>query len=245
MIKKALWIMSLTLLAAPPLWAGTIEDIKNQASEALIAPFAKDLGGLVGATDFHSASVPKLGGFDIGLVVSSQSALSDELVAVGISALAIPMVRAEAGLPFGVSVFVRGTGVQGATLIGGGARYQLYDSGLILAIPDVAVTVGLDKLSHDVLDMSHLGVSVQASFNIPVIKPFIGLGYDRTTVELKQATKIPEQLLPLEATASGTRLTVGANLTLIPFTYLYGAYSLLHDETGIEIGLGIRFGGIL
>ena len=155
-----------------------------------------------------------------------------------IACLHVPDFRLQARL--------RGVAASGVSLVGGGARYQVYDSGLIIAIPDVAVTVGYDKLSHDVIGLKHFGASVQASFNIPILKPFIGFGFDNTTLELKQATDpVLTALLPLEGKKSGTRLTIGANLTLIPFTYLYGAYHRINGQGGASFGLGVRFGGIL
>jgi len=226
--------------------ANPYEDFKNQVSATLIEPFAKDLGGIIGSTDFHSARVPGVPGFDVGVAASVQFEPAAENLALknaGVEEFGLPMVRAEAGLPFGFSVFLRGIGGGGASLVGGGARYQIYKSGLLLAIPDVAVTAGYDKLGHDVMDVTHFGGSVQASWNIPIIKPFVGVGFDSTKVEVKQAVAVG--VAGLEATGKGSRMTVGATLTLIPFTYLFGSYSILHGESSAQGGLGVRFGGIL
>jgi len=221
-------------------------DFRANVAESALKPFAKDFGGLIGASDFHSAKVPKLGGFDIGVSATIQSKPTAENIALtnaGVKAFGIPLVRVEVGLPMGFSVFARGISATGASLFGGGARYQVYKSGLLIAVPDVAVTIGYDALSHDVLKLTHLGFSAQASWNIPIIKPFVGLGFDSTTVEVKQA--LTTALVGISAKGTGVRITAGASLTLIPFTYLYGAYSMLHGQTAVSLGLGVRFGGIL
>lgn len=234
-------------LAAVPCRSNPFDDFRAEAGARFAVAgtaFAKDFGGLIGAADFHSARLPKLGGFDVGVSAAAQAEPSTDntiLRAAGVKAFGVPVVRAEAGLPFGFSVFARGVGFQGATLVGGGARYQVYKSGLVVAIPDVAVTLGYDVLNHSVLEISHVGGSVQASFNIPVVKPFVGVGYDSTEVKAKQ----PAAIAGAKATGRGERLTLGASLTPFPFTYLFGAYNLLHGESSVSLGLGVRFGGLL
>lgn len=247
-MKRVLLALACTALAAVPLRANPFEDFRNNAVQSVLVPFARDLGGLFGASDFHSARVPGLAGFDIGLVTAIQFEPSDGNLALknaGVQAFGLPLLIAEAGLPFGLGVFLRGLPIQGATIFGGGVRYQIHKSGLMIAIPDISVTVGYDKLTHDVLDLSHLGGSVQASFNLPIVKPFVGLGYDSTEIKVKTTTGAAAILAGSTAKGKGSRLTVGANLTLIPFTYLFGSYSLLHGESGAQVGLGVRFGGVL
>jgi len=228
---------------AAPAAANPIQDFKNQATQGVLKPFARDFGGLLGASDFHSARVSGLGGFDVGILGSVQFKPSRDNVALkntGVQAFGVPLLRVEAGLPLRLGVFLRGVSAYGATLIGGGVRYQIYKSGLIMAIPDIAVTVGYDTLRHSILDLNHLGGSIQASFNIPVIKPFAGFGYDSTQIKVAE----PAALAGLKATATGTRLTLGVSMTPFPFSYIFGAYSLMHGESGAQFGVGARFGGL-
>jgi hypothetical protein len=246
-MRNALFAVLLAAAASAPAQASPFDDLITNLAQSTLKPFAQDFGGLIGATDFHSARVPKLGGFDVGLVGAVQSQPSTDNVALnaaGVDAFGLPLLRVEAGLPLGFSVFARGIGVQSASIIGGGVRYQLYRSGLVMAIPDVAVSAAYDKLTHDNVSLGHFGASVQASFNIPIVKPFAGVGFDTTkaTVETNAG---PVNLQGVSATGSGARFTLGASVTPFPFTYLQAAYQNLHGESGFSFGLGVRFGGLI
>jgi hypothetical protein len=244
-MRKALLTVVALALAAVSVRANPYDDFAI-ATNGDIKGFARDMGGLIGVSDFHSADLPSLGGFDIGAgaAVQSKPDSSDgALTKAGVKAFGLPLARVEAGLPFGASVFLRGVGYDGNQLLGGGARYQLYKSGLLIAIPNVAVTAGYDSLSQDVFKLTHMGASVQASWDIPIVHPFIGVGYDSTKVTIKE--NVVPSLVGDNDTGTGTRETVGVSLTLIPFTYIYGAYSLMHGVSSGEAGLGIKFGGIL
>jgi hypothetical protein len=244
---RSLVALSLALLFAVPARADIFDDFKaNVAGQSKTAfeAMAKDMGGLIGATDFQDARVPKLGGFDVSVRASLQMKPDDKnaiLRSAGVDSFGLPMLRAEAGLPLGFSVFARGVGYQGASLIGGGVRYQVYKSGIVLAIPNVSVSAGYDKFSHDVLDVTHTGASAMASWNIPIIKPFLGFGLDRAKITNK--TGVPGTVG--EASATGSRMTVGASITPFPLAYIMGSYTILHGQTAANLGLGLRFGGIL
>lgn len=241
-------LLALTLILglAPAASANPFEDFKNQTQNGVLKPFAKDFGALIGASDFHSGKVPKLGGFDVGVYAGIQAKPDDDnlvLKNAGVKAFGLPLARAEVGLPLGFSVFARGVGAQGASLIGGGVRYGVLRPGTLNPMPNVAVSVAYDKLKHDILDLKHFSASVSASYKLPIVEPFIGFGYDSTKITVSAAQN--PLLTELSATATGTRLTGGVNLTLLPFTYFYGAATLANGNVVYTLGLGARFGGLI
>jgi len=241
-VRKTILALGMAVLTAAPLSAGPFEDFKNQATQGDLKPFAQDFGGLIGATDFHSARLPRLGGVDLGVLGSIQFQPSDDnlpLKNTGRDVFGLALLRGEIGLPFGFSVFMRGIPIRRATVVGGGLRYQIYKS-RVMTIPDVALTSGYDALFNEVVNLYHVGGSLQASFNLPVLKPFFGFGYDSTRIRAKQ----PVLLAGSKATGRGSRLTIGVNLTPFPFTYLFASYSLMHGESGAQFGAGARFSGI-
>ena len=245
-MKRSLKMMSILVLSlmvfTSGVWADPFEDFKTNVSSALLKPFVADLGGLIGGADFNSGRTLSFPGFEVGLATVIQfKPDSDNLVLknAGVDAFGLPMVQVSAAIPtIGVDAAVRGLSVSGLGIVGAGLKYGVYKSGIAKFIPDVSVSAFYDTIKYDYFKGNHYSFNVAASFDIPVIKPFIGLGYDKTTLEIKNVSVL---LNGVEAKAGETRMTVGAKVTPFPFTYLYGAYSMLHGNTGAQLGLGIKF----
>jgi len=223
-------------------WADPFADFKTYVNTALLKPFTKDIGGLIGGADFNSGRTLSFPGFDIGLATVVQfKPDSDNLVLknAGVDAFGLPTVQVSAAIPtLGVDVAVRGLSVSGLSIVGGGLKYGVYKSGIAKFIPDVTVSAFYDTIKYDYFKGNHYSFNVAASFDIPVIKPFVGLGYDKTKLEIKN---ISTTLNGIEAKTGETRMTVGAKMTPFPFTYVYGAYSMLHGNSGAQFGLGVKF----
>jgi len=240
-LLATVWLFPSTARAVNP-----FDQFLTNLAQDRLAPFALDVGGLLGAADFHSARTLAFPGFDVGLVGSVQSKpeADDQIMNLaGVKGFGLPMLQASVGLPvIPLNLSVRGLSAGGAKFVGGGLRFGVYKSGLIMAIPDVSVNLNYDVMSHDVFKLGHMSAGVQASFNIPIVKPFVGIGFDRTKVEVNSPLSL---LNGVSAKASGTRAQVGATISPLPFVYIYGAYNLLHGQTGYSFGLGAKFGGIL
>lgn len=222
--------------------AAPFDEFKDRASSELLKPFARDLGGLLGGADFHSGRSVGFPGFDVGGVGVIQSKPgSDNKIFndAGVKAFGLPLVQAAIGLPFNVDLAVRGVSAAGISIVGGGLRYGIYKSGLAKFIPDVSVSAFMDKLDHDYFKATHYSMDVSASFDIPVIKPFVGIGFDNTKVEVKQAAN--PLLAGVSATSKDMRYTAGINFSPIPLIYVFGAYSIFHGVPGMQFGMGARF----
>ncbi|MEA3307647.1 MAG: DUF6588 family protein [Elusimicrobiota bacterium] len=248
-MKKSLKMMSIAVFSliifTNGAWADPFEDFKADLiarAGAQLKPFAKDLGGLIGGADFSSGRTLSFPGFEVGLnTVIQFKPDSDNLLLkdADVDAFGLPTVQVSAAIPtIGVDACVRGLSVSGLSIVGGGLKYGVYKSGIAKFIPDVSVSAFYDTVKYDYFKGNHYSFDVAASFDIPVIKPYIGFGYDKTKLETKN---IGSGLDGIEAKASGTRMSIGAKVTPFPFTYLYGAYSMLHGNTGAQMGLGIKF----
>lgn len=242
----------LALIVSAAFWpasasANPFDEFKSRVAADLLKPFALDVGGLLGSADFHSARTLSFPGFDVGLVGALQAKPEPDdriLTAAGIDSFGLPLLQVSAGLPVvPLNLSLRGLSVGGATFVGGGLKWGLYKSGLLIAIPDVAVNLNYDTLSHDAFKLNHLSGGVQASFNIPVLKPFVGIGFDNTKIEVKDA--LTPALNGLSATAKGMRAQVGATMSPLPLLYIFGAYNILHGQNGFSLGMGARFGGLI
>lgn len=226
-------------------WAGPFEDFKAQilaGARGGMDAFAGDVGGLVGGTDFNSGRTAGFPGFDVGMAGMIQNKPGSGNIILknaDVNAFGIVLAQGSVGLPVvGADIALRGISYSGFSIVGFGARYPILKSGTVTKfIPDVSVSAFYDSISYDFFTGSHFSLDASASLDIPIIKPFVGVGYDKTSLEV---TGIPG-FNSIEGKASKTRLTMGAKLIPFPFLYVYGAYTLLHGNTGINFGLGAKF----
>ena len=242
-MKKILTALCLLPVLAAGAKADPFSDFKKYASDAYIKPFAADLGGLIGANDFRSGRTLGFPGFEAGLAAAVQAKPSPEnriLKLAKVDAFGVAMAHGGAALPLiGADVMVRATGYSGFSIIGGGLRKDVLKSGTLTKfIPDVSVAAYYDVINYDYFKGSHMSLDASASFDIPVIKPFVGVGLDRTKLEIKNVS-------PLLNGASGTiskpRYTLGVRLSPMPLLYVYGAYNILHGQTAYSAGAGVKF----
>lgn len=240
-MKKLLLTVAL-LAACRAADATPFGDFYNQASGAALKPFALDLGGILGGAAFHSARALGMPGFDIGVVSTLQTRPDrDDVIlrAPGVKAFGLPMIQAEIGLPFNVDVIAHGISGEGATILGGGLRYGIHKSGLISPLPDVSISVLGDKVNQTYFSATHYSLNAAVSLQLPIVHPYLGVGYDVTKVTVGSAA-LPAAA-GASATARGSRLTAGVDLSPLPFVHVYGAYTLLHGIPGVDLGLGVRF----
>lgn len=241
-MKNVMLSVCLLSLLAAGAKANPFSDFKN-ANDSLIKPFAADLGGLIGGSDFNSGRAIGFPGFEAGIDAAIQAKPSQDnrlLRDAKVNAFGLPMVHAGAALPFiGADVMLRGISYSGFSIIGGGLRYPVLKSGTLTKfIPDVSVSAFYDAISYKYFTGTHMSFDAVASFDIPVIKPFAGVGLDRTKVEVQGLSPL---LNGTSGTISKPRYTVGVRLSPLPLLYVYGAYNILHGQTGYSAGAGIKF----
>jgi hypothetical protein len=106
-------------------------------------------------------------------------------------------------------------------------------------MPSISVQGMINKLDvasgANKFSATTMSVDAMASFNIPIVDPYVGVGLDQT--ELKADSSITG----LTGKATTSRLEAGVNLTLFPFTYLQLGGVLLSGEIGYTAGLGVKF----
>ncbi|PIS46859.1 MAG: hypothetical protein COT17_06380 [Elusimicrobia bacterium CG08_land_8_20_14_0_20_51_18] len=245
-MKKNIAVLSLLIFSVPAVYADSFEDFKTQIQaqgEALLTPFAEDFGGIIGGNDFHSGRALGFPGFEVGLGMTVQARPSEGnriLRDAGVDAFGMPLLSAGVGLPLmGTDVVVRGFSYSGLSVIGGGLRYNIFKSGVLAKfMPDLSASAFYDSINYDYFKGNHMSLNLVASFDIPVIKPFAGVGIDRTKLEIKNVSAL---LDGVDASISKPRYTLGVSFTLLPLTYLYGAYSSLHGQAAYNAGFGARF----
>ncbi len=242
-MKKIAFSLCLLPLLAAGVKADPFSDFKNNAQDAYLKPFAADLGGLIGANDFNSGRSLGFPGVEIGLAAALQAKPSNDnriLRDADVNTFGAAMLHAGVALPvIGADVMVRGVSYSGFSIVGGGLRYPLLRSGTLTKfIPDVSVSAYYDVINYDYFKGSHMSFDAVASLDIPVIKPYAGIGVDRTRLEIKN---VSGALNGLDGTISKPRYTLGVRLSPLPLLYVYGAYNVLHGQTGYSFGAGAKF----
>ncbi len=213
------------------------------ADEGALKPFARDLGGVLGASTFQSGRSLGLTGFDVGARFGGQfyPSKGDRILRNnGVRVFGLPWVQAEVGMPFKLSGFIRGISYQGLTIAGGGLRYGLYAASDRPWAPQFLVSVVGHSVVHQDFSASHFGASLVCSAGTPFFAPYAGAGLDRMRLVVRQSS--------LDATLNGravntleSRFTLGLRLTPYQFTYLSLAATMAHGQAGAEAGLGVRF----
>ncbi len=233
----------LTIAAISQTALGTpLGDFHNRVTAANLKPFALDIGGILGGAAFHSGRTLGFPGFDVGVVSTLQfrpdkndTILRDS----NVKAFGFPLLQAEVGLPLNFDVIVHGMSMAGTRVFGGGLRYGIHKSGLLSVLPDISISAFGDKVNQTHFSATHFSLNAAASFNLPVVHPYIGAGWDSTKVTVGSAA-VPG-LAGMSATANGTRFTAGVDISPLPFFHFYGAFTLLHGIPGADMGLGARF----
>lgn len=210
----------------------------QQLENKILKPLAKDIGGLFGGGSFHIAKRCGFPGFDIGGHLPIISKLSEENKIMadkwGNKAFGIPWIQGEIGLPFSFDLILRGfpLGKEGGTLFGAGIKYALLYGDVPLT-PAVSLTLLLNQLKHDYLNVDNFSINGIISIGLPAFTPYVGLGIDQTTVESKVVIE------GLKATASGLRLIGGINFKLVPSTYFHLGLGTFNGILGYELGVGM------
>ena len=213
------------------------------ADEGSLKPFARDLGGVLGAATFQSGRSLGLTGFDVGARFGGQfypSKGNNILRNNGVRVFGLPWVQAEVGMPFKISGFIRGISYQGLTIAGGGLRYGIYAQSDKPWAPQVLISAVGHSVVHQDFSASHFGLNLVCSAGTPFFAPYAGVGLDRMRLVVRQSTLDPT----LNGRAVNTlesRFTLGMRLTPYQFTYLSLAATMAHGQAGAEAGLGVRF----
>jgi len=241
-MKKLVLISAIALMTASAASASVFDDFRDKLQSQYMKPFARDIGGLLGAADFHSGRTVGFPGFDVGVTGSVQATPSSDngiLRDSGVKMFGLPLVQATVGLPYNIDVSARGMSMAGATIIGGGIKYGVFRHDLAKMLPDVSVGAFYDSLSQDYVKMNHFSTSLAASFDLPIVKPFASAGMDWTHLEAK--VDGGDVTSGASVNTAEPRFSVGVGVTPFPLVYAFGAYNWLHGNSGFELGAGVRF----
>jgi hypothetical protein len=240
-------ILALALAAVAPAvhaaQTNPFSGFAQYASENVLKPFALDLGGLLGAATVDSGRTYGCPGFWVGGdgALQARPDSNDQILRyANVRSFALPLVQAGVGLPYQTDVVLHGMGAYGVAVFGGGVRKSLYRTSLVSTfLPNLSVSAFGDKVNAGAFNASHGALNAIATWDLPIVKPFVEAGYDFTKVVVGAAQA--RGLAGVSATANGGRLAGGVDLTPLPLLDLRLALLDLHGIIGGQLGLGVKF----
>ncbi len=236
---KLLPVILLSLAFVSPASSAEYDGFRG-VSSADLKPFARDLGGLLGSGSNQTARPLGFAGFDVGVRAVAQLKPShNDTVLRKNSAFGTGFVQAEIGMPYRIDGFVRGGSYEGVAVAGGGLRYGLWN------VSDEkykinAMLVGMANMAAQRYFYAvHFNTSLVCSLNVPVISPYLGVGYDFTRLEVQSAVSDPS-LSGAGVSVAEPRYTAGLRAKL-NLGYLAGGVTYTHDRMLVNASAGFRF----
>ena len=253
-MKKVLSLAVISFLSASALFAANpFDEFKNKLTGQLtevaqknLDNFAKDLGILLSGGAFHDGKTLGLPGFDIGVHAPVINVNSDNPImkTSGLDTVALPVIQVEVGLPAKIDLIGRFISYYDSTLVGAGVRYGIIKNS-VPGLPSISVQGVYNMLDvnsgQNKLKATTLSATAIASFGLPIVNPYVGVGMDSTSVEPDSTITALMPLSGMKGSASQVRIEGGINLSLIPFTYLQLGGTLVNGNLGYTAGLGLAF----
>ena len=232
MIMQKIYLAVFCMLSfALPAAADMGTDFRDHFRAGALADYNRDVSMLLGQADFHTGKGTTFPGFDIGASVSavktSDDNFSDEKY------LYVLFITAETQLPIlGLGVAARGTQYNGFKSLGGGLKWHGS-----LALIHLSAAAFYDRSGTDYYDADHYSASASASVNVLFFTPYVGVGYDYSSLKVKDMGAASGQ----KSDDGTVRYTAGVNFHPLPLVYVYGAYTYTKYSQGFQGGVGLNF----
>ncbi|MGA2090835.1 MAG: DUF6588 family protein [Endomicrobiales bacterium] len=221
-----------------------ISGVATSVAQKNLNNFTQDLGEAIDGGEYHQAQVLGCPGFDVGIQVPVVTVNNNDTIikAAGISSVAFPLIQAEIGLPGKIDLIGRVTGYDNASMYGVGLRYGLF-KGDMPGVPSLSVQSIYNSLTvtdnANKFTATSWSTSLVASMGLLIVDPYLGVGYDMTTLVPGSSIALPQA--GMKGTANEARIEGGVNLTLFPFTYLKLGAVLVDSQVGYDAGFGVKF----
>lgn len=230
MKKTILALFALSLLALP-VRADINDDFRDHFNLDGLTAYNRDLATLMGQADFHTGKAVTFPGFDIGANVTAVKTSSENFSEE--KYFYAPFITAETQLPIlNLGIAARGTTYNGFKSIGGGVKWTQ-----AIAIVNLSASVFYDRYGTDYYEGDHYSASASASASLLIFTPYIGVGYDYSSLKLKDMGTLTGK----KSDDDVLRYTAGVNIHPLPFLYVYGAYTYSKYNQGFQGGLGLNF----
>ncbi|KAF0126936.1 MAG: hypothetical protein FD189_1334 [Elusimicrobia bacterium] len=204
-----------------------------------LRPFAKDIGGLLGAASNHTARSLGFSGFDMGFRSAIQlKPSSGNNVLPSERAFGFNYFQAEIGMPYRIDGFVRAGGDDGLVVSAAGLRYGLraisdqpyYMHAMLEAFGSLA--------AHKHFYARHFGANLRLSMNLKFAALYAGAGLDNTVLTVQNASDAG--LVGKNVNTAEPRWFAGLKKK-VRYGYFSAGYAEAHGRGIVEGALGLRF----
>ncbi len=197
-MKKILSICLVLSFVSVAVFANPLDkfnDVMNSAgshsqARMYLDHLSKDMGKVMTGGNYGVSGNMGLGSLDIGINLNTTLVGNEIMRAEGTSRLYVPTVRASLGLVYGFDLIGKYAYFYGSNLYGLGLRYNVYESS-ILFIPSITVQgmysfLNISSNSNKV-NNNNIAFGAVATFPVPFVTPYIGVGWDRTYTKAKSS----------------------------------------------------------
>ena len=196
---KRILILFTILLFSVNVFAGpfgkfneVLRDVSEEQAQKYLNNLASDLGNVMTGGSFSASAVLGVSGIDLHLKVNYNKVSSEIFEAEGIKELYVPMLTGGIRLSNQLDILAKYGYLQDTNLYGGGLRCLVFE-GRDLVIPSISVHGMYTILNADdgenKVDGNNLGLGAVATFNLPIVTPYIGIGWDKTIAKPKSSSK--------------------------------------------------------
>lgn len=198
-MKKILSVCAVLCFASTIVLAGpfskfneVLDGVSDEQAQKYLNNLSSDLGNIMTGGSFSASAALGVSGIDVHLKINYNKISNEIMEAEGINELYVPMLTGGIKLSDQLDVLAKYGYLQDANIYGGGLRLLLFE-GRDFVIPSISVHGMYTLIKADdgenKLDGNNLGLGAVATFNLPIVTPYVGIGWDKTKISPKSSNK--------------------------------------------------------
>ncbi len=167
-----------------------MDKVSHSTAKRYLEHFADDMGSVMTGSNYGITASLGLTRLDVSLKLNTVNVDNEIMRAEGTSEVFMPMLVAAFALAYDIDIIAKYGYFYDSSLYGAGLRYKVYDSDEYY-LPSVTVQGIYSILNIDddgnKVDNNNIALAAVASFPIPYVTPYVGIGFDRTKSEAKSS----------------------------------------------------------
>lgn len=243
-MKKVALLVAVFCFVSSAAFAGPFDkfnDVMNGASDSSAKHYlnnlASDMGAIMNGGSYGVSVGLGMLSFSASAKINAVNVDNEIMRAEGTSTLVVPMINAALGLPYDFELLAKYGYLYGTNIYGAGLRYKVYDSD-VMFLPSVTVqgiyTMANVSSGSNKLDANNIALGAIATFPVPYVTPYIGVGWDQTKV--KDKSSIHEGM-----TGSADGLTYGFGVS-VSILMINGNVGVTYTDGVPSYTLGLNVG---
>ena len=198
-MKKILSVCAVLCFASTIVLAGpfskfneVLDGVSDEQAQKYLNNLSSDLGNIMTGGSFSASAAFGVSGIDVHLKINYNKISNEIMEAEGINELYVPILTGGIRLSDQLDILAKYGYLQDTNIYGGGLRLLVFE-GRDFVIPSISVHGMYTLIKADdgenKLDGNNLGLGAVATFNLPIVTPYIGVGWDKTMAKPKSSNK--------------------------------------------------------